>query len=127
MSSGNGYNGKVCFHWLRIYNNPPSLFGFSYTMYYDITTLKTELACNDYLSIYLAIYPSILFDPSPSVYRSPEQKVEVYRGKINVLFSSSSTGMYRDFVSSPILSTKVYSPLSLFSSIHFLVSSLSRT
>ena len=64
MSSGNSYNGKVCFHWLRIYSNPPSLFVFSFIMYYDITTLNTELACYDYLSIYpsihLSIYPSIL-------------------------------------------------------------------
>jgi hypothetical protein len=55
MSSGNSYNGKVCYHWLRIYNNPPSLFGFSLTMYYDITKLNTELASNDYLFIYLSI------------------------------------------------------------------------
>ena len=68
MSSGNSYSGKVCFHWLRIYNNPPSLFGFSFTKYYDITTLKTALACNGYLSILrsFSIRPrrSILINPS---------------------------------------------------------------
>ena len=80
MSSGNSYNGKVCFHWLRIYNNPPSLFGFSFIMYYDITTLNTELACYDYLSIYpppihLSIYPSILRSFSIRPRRFPYQSI----------------------------------------------------
>lgn len=45
----------------------------------------------------------------------------IYIGKSNVHFSNPTTGIYSDLLSLPILSTKLYSPDNLLSSIHFVV------
>jgi hypothetical protein len=44
-----------------------------------------------------------------------------YVGNVNVDFSRSKTGIYRDWVSVPILSTKTNSPVNLLSSMNFLL------
>ena len=118
MSSGNSYNGKVCFHWLRICNNPPSLFGFSFIIYYDITTLKTELASNDYLSIYPSIHLS--FDIFRSVPVGPSLSIHPY-GLITFFMSSFISFAYLSYHPS-------YHPLGPLSSLpshhhHYLLAS----
>ena len=51
--------------------------------------------------------------PGKSNLKTDNSKLVAYKEKLNELFSNSNTGIYNDLVSLPILSTKLYSPVSL--------------